>query len=336
MSAVNAAAGAPPSWVDVARAVRAGDVALLRRLLESGGAVVDPTGREDPPLLTAVLADRIDLASILLRAGAHANRPVLRAGTLLGCATSAAMVRVLVAGGADVNAVDGSGRTALMVAADGSPRCVRALLEAGARVNVADVDGQTPLHWAATMATAQLLLQAGADVHAVDRGGCTALHWATRFARPGLASVLLQHGADARACDAAGRTLVDLCGVDADSDDTYREGEGWEAVCSDHWIAPATAASAGAGDAVPCHCAGAGCSASPAAPPVGRWCVHAGDHTPEPPPPALQHPPPAVHTASDARWGRMWRLAVAAMHVGTPHGWQRRRWAVVAMEAWAM
>jgi ankyrin repeat protein len=55
----------------------------------------------------------------------------------------------LLGSGADVNAVDGQGCTALHWAADrGRLGMIRLLLRCGADVGVTDADGQTPLHYA--------------------------------------------------------------------------------------------------------------------------------------------------------------------------------------------
>jgi len=56
-------------------------------------------------------------------------------------------VKVLIAGGAEVNTVDEAGRTALWWAArEGHVECATALLDARADVDKADKDGYTPLH----------------------------------------------------------------------------------------------------------------------------------------------------------------------------------------------
>src|SRR5215470_3407595 len=61
---------------------------------------------------------------------------------------------------------------------------VRALIKSGADVNAAQGDGMTALHWAAAhgdAALAQTLLYAGANVRATTRlGGYTALHLASQ------------------------------------------------------------------------------------------------------------------------------------------------------------
>jgi uncharacterized protein len=55
-------------------------------------------------------------------------------------------VKILARGGADLDATDGEGQTALMKAgAQDTLDCVRTLLEAGADVNIKDKEGNTAL-----------------------------------------------------------------------------------------------------------------------------------------------------------------------------------------------
>ena len=96
--------------------------------------------------------------------------------------------------GADPNARDVHGFTALMQAAEkNSQPVVRALLAAGARVNDQDSIGWTPLMWAASwnaLAVVQTLLASGADVNA-QSGICRpALTHAVDF---GMLSLAVQH-----------------------------------------------------------------------------------------------------------------------------------------------
>ena len=113
-----------------------------------------------------------------------------------------AAVRALLAGGADVNAAQGDGMTALHWAADrGSAELAEMLLYAGAAVEpVTRIGGYTPLHIAARTgsdAVALLLLGAGADAAAPAPGtGTTPLHLAATAGSAPLVTALLEGGAD--------------------------------------------------------------------------------------------------------------------------------------------
>ncbi|KAK3262418.1 hypothetical protein CYMTET_28726, partial [Cymbomonas tetramitiformis] len=107
------------------------------------------------------------------------------------------VVRKLVEKGAEVDAEDGEGRTALTVAlAFGQEGVARALLEAGAGVNAGT--GQRPLHGAAkrgTMEVVKEFMEKGVEVDVEDREGCTALTVALAFGQEGVARALLEAGA---------------------------------------------------------------------------------------------------------------------------------------------
>ena len=57
------------------------------------------------------------------------------------------MISLLLQAGADVNAKDRDGNTALILAAAENPTVVSVLLKAGADVNAKDRDGNTALYW---------------------------------------------------------------------------------------------------------------------------------------------------------------------------------------------
>ena len=85
------------------------------------------------------------------------------------------VARILLEGGAEVNATDMMGRTPLHLGAQ-YPDMVRLLLEHGARVDKRNAFRETPLHLAVPHTeSVRLLVNAGANVAAEDAFGRTAL-----------------------------------------------------------------------------------------------------------------------------------------------------------------
>lgn len=91
---------------------------------------------------------------------------------------------------------------------------VRSLLKSGAEVNAAQGDGMTALHWAAELGSvpmAEMLIAAGASLEALTRlGGYTPLHLAAEAGRAPVAGKLLAAGANARAATTTGVTALHL------------------------------------------------------------------------------------------------------------------------------
>jgi ankyrin repeat protein len=93
------------------------------------------------------------------------------------------IIRRLLEAGADVDAADADGLTALNSATDAVDNIdvLTRLISAGAKVNTADNEGVTPLMRAAARGKPDFvaaLIKAGADVNAKDRRGWTASQWA--------------------------------------------------------------------------------------------------------------------------------------------------------------
>lgn len=254
---------------DLPAAAKAGGLAAVERLLELGFNVNTPDRQGATALLHACGAGHRDVASRLLDAGADASLTAHNGMTPLAAAVSgrrdtlvslllehragvdqrlpgeatALMVAAamgypelaeqLLDAGADVNAVDARGHSALHAAAQHgfehndslrARRLFDTLLKRGADVNLADAEGKTPLllllgahlrpgsacdptHIGALV---PVLLDASARIEHADQRGVTALHACAMHALLPPARVLLARGADRNAADAFGRTAADV------------------------------------------------------------------------------------------------------------------------------
>ncbi len=135
-------------------------------------------------------------------AGAPADSPVADAAER----GDLAEVRSLLRGGADVNAAQNDGMTALhWAAANGHTEIARTLLYAGATVrSTTRLGGYTPLHLAARsgdVEIAGILLAAGADPNAFTSTGVTPLHFAADADAEGVVEALVESGAEVDARD---------------------------------------------------------------------------------------------------------------------------------------
>ena len=121
-------------------------------------------------------------------------------------------LRALLSAGADVNAAQVDGTTALQWAAyNGDADIVAALIEAGADVNAANAYGASALTEACTRGAAaivKLLLEAGADAKTTLKGGETALMLAARAGSVDAVKALLDRGVDVDARERNGQTAL--------------------------------------------------------------------------------------------------------------------------------
>ncbi|MBN8731102.1 MAG: ankyrin repeat domain-containing protein [Acidobacteria bacterium] len=152
-------------------------VACVQALLKAGAKADQRTADgTEAPLYGAV--HNPDMVEALLAAGADAHfgmqyRPALIAAAYFGagmCTKATESMRLLLKAGADVNAAESGGFTALSAAAVyGCPGMVKLLLDSGARVDHRMQNGQTLLEWvkmAQAMHQGTLLGTGGKQVHA--------------------------------------------------------------------------------------------------------------------------------------------------------------------------
>jgi ankyrin repeat protein len=160
---------------DVADAAMRGDRAAVRAALARKADVNAPQADGTTALHWAAEQDDVEMADVLIRAGARVALRTREGMTSLQLAAingSAAMIDRLLKAGADPNAaLTPAGDTALMMAGrTGTTGAIRVLAEAGANVNAKESwGGTTALHWAVSEGhadAAKALIAAGADVNA--------------------------------------------------------------------------------------------------------------------------------------------------------------------------
>jgi len=226
--ALGAAAAADFQLIE---AVKSGNEAAARSLLQHKADVNARQGDGSTALHFAVYSDNLTLADLLIRAGAQVDAGNDLGATPLHLACnngSASMVDRLLAAKSDPNARLLNGETVLMSCArTGNAAAVKALLVHGANPKTAEPEHyQTALMWAAAEGhpdVVALLVEFGADVHArsraysqtvvgeqtqragreklnydVMRGGSTPLLFAARAGDATSAKLLLSAGADVK------------------------------------------------------------------------------------------------------------------------------------------
>ncbi|XP_077432596.1 inversin isoform X3 [Vanacampus margaritifer] len=182
MASAPSGPGAAPLGSQVHAAAVNGDRNALLKLITAEPVLRD---REDQfgrtPLMYCVLADRLDCAEILLKAGASVNK------------------------------TDHSQRTALHLAAQkGNVRFLKLLLSRHANWLQKDLEEMTPLHLAtrhpSPKALALLLKHIGpGEVDTQDKNKQTALHWSAFYNRPEHVRLLIKHDSNIGIPDSEGK-----------------------------------------------------------------------------------------------------------------------------------
>jgi ankyrin repeat protein len=218
-------------WTPLHAAIFAGHDGLVRLLLpkvEDGLQIVaDMTSRMKDARIRAKTSELVDIKSqgntvvtgfhgaifqvprllALLEAGADIDAEDISGHTALTLASGIGLedcVRLLLENGADVNKADRSGRMPLHWAvAWGSENIVKMLIEYGADIN-ADIQFWTPLLLAANeefMPMVEYLAEKGADINAKNYNLMTALHYVSKTGSAKIAQLLIDKGAHVNIVD---------------------------------------------------------------------------------------------------------------------------------------
>lgn len=179
------------------------DYKLISRALLEQGAL--PVGRDEigqTPLMIAAEASAVEVVRLMLARGADVNARDDQGRTAIMCCDNATIYRLLMEKGARTNVRDREGRTLLMMAAaSGKRSVVEYLLKCGVDVQSRDNAGRNALMYAGGSEVSQvegivhLLLARGLDINAQDSKGQTALHHAA-------AEAISHHGTNVLETDA--------------------------------------------------------------------------------------------------------------------------------------
>jgi len=181
--------------------------ASWQRLIPAALAVVSMgAGGARPPLVDAAKNAGKDALRALIQQGANVNAAEADGTTALHWASyrdDVDSADLLIRAGAKVNAANDLGVTPLWTASlNGSAAMVGRLLEAGANPNAALLAGETPVMVAARSGypvVVEHLIAKGANVNATGARNQTALMWAVAQQHPDVVKMLLAHGADVHA-----------------------------------------------------------------------------------------------------------------------------------------
>jgi len=157
------------------------DAEAVKKSLDRGAVPNSRNRLGKTSLYISIEKNRIDIAQMLIAAGADVNLPSLEKVTPLIAASyagSLAFVDLLLQHNAAHDATDRLHKSALVYAAGmGHTAVVERLLQAGAPIDQTPVDALTPLMWAAGqghMETVKLLLAKGANKLLKDERGLSA------------------------------------------------------------------------------------------------------------------------------------------------------------------
>lgn len=203
-------------------AVRKGDLARVKAILEKNPGVIneqDTALFEMTPLETAVSKGNAAMVRLLLKLGANVNYLDNRKRTPLFYAGNVETIKILLEAGADINARDDNDETPLHCAVHNEKiAIVKYLIDNGADIEARENFMQlTPLLYSVFWfqgkeeVVSLLLIECGADITKKDKEGNTTLHLAAKNnSTSKIVAILLLKDADVNVRNNNGELPVDL------------------------------------------------------------------------------------------------------------------------------
>lgn len=193
----------PNGWNGLHAAANMKNLAMAKQYLEFGedvNAISTYVEQGTTPLHEAAFSGNADIVKLYLDHGAKVDILNKNGESALHLASTAEVVRLLIAAGADPKRVSEWGTPLHSATRWKRPKVIKALLEQGAKINIFGKSGEAPLHYASTAEVARLLIAAGDDPTRPANGTAgTPLHSVARGGYIEVAKVLLEHGAQVNA-----------------------------------------------------------------------------------------------------------------------------------------
>jgi len=194
-------------------------ISLVSALLDNGARVNTADRNGDYPIHCAAKHTGPDVLKLLLSKGADAHVQDSKGATPIAYATTEEKYQLLKDAGADINATDADGNTALhYLAKRGYGPSVAFMIKLGARVNIRNNHYETALHCVIggcnfNKKNMYALLDAGVEIEAQNDENETALHLTAVESNDIATNALCQNNANVLAQDKNGNTPLHLAAM---------------------------------------------------------------------------------------------------------------------------